>query len=283
VSGGALAYSAAAEITPVLGFPLTLAIDYKHQGVQKLEGNAHYNNVPAALSTTLVDQKVTHVLTTPNVLHVSAAFKPTKDWLVGADFTFDRYKVYRNDTFKGEFATTCPSAACVVVPRNYGNGQSYRLGAEYTVSPRLEVRGGLMRDISGLKTDTYSPTIPDGDAWIVAGGLTYALGPTLAVSGALYYAMIDKVTVTGTTELQGTYNTNVLIAGVTIGWRPGAGASRASAPAELPAAAPAAPPAPPAAPAPAPAAAPAPAPAPAAAPAATPAPTAAAATPASAN
>jgi long-chain fatty acid transport protein len=222
VRGGALAYSAAAEITPVIGFPLTLSVDYKHQGVQKLEGNAHYSNVPAALSTSLVDQKATHVLVTPNVLHVSAAWKPAQDWLVGADFTFDRYKVYRDDTFRGEFATSCPSASCVVVPRNYGNGQSYRLGAEYAYSPRLELRAGVMRDISGLKTSTYSPTIPDGDAWIVAGGLTYVVGPTLSLSGALYYAMLDKVTATGTEAFPGTYQTNVLVAGLTVGWRPGA-------------------------------------------------------------
>jgi long-chain fatty acid transport protein len=221
VSGGALAYSAAVEITPVVGFPLTVSVDYKHQGVQKLEGNAHYAGVPASLATTLVDQKVTHVLVTPNVLHVSAAWKPTKEWLIAADWTFDRYKVYRDDTFRGEFATSCPSASCVVVPRHYGNGQSYRLGAEYAWSPRLELRGGLMRDVSGLKTDTYSPTIPDGNAWIVAGGVTYGLTSTLSLSGALYYAMIDKVTATGPEAFPGTYNTNVLVAGVSIGWHAG--------------------------------------------------------------
>jgi long-chain fatty acid transport protein len=222
VKGGAFAYSAAAELTPVVGYPFTLSVDYKHQGVQKLEGHAHYAYVPAPLSTSLVDQKATHVLVTPNVLHVSAAWRPAKDWLLGADFTFDRYKVYRDDTFRGEFAASCPSASCVVVKRNYDNGQSYRLGAEYTYSPKLELRGGLMRDVSGLNTDTYSPTIPDGNAWIVAGGATYRVGPTLALSGALYYALFDKVTATGTETFQGSYQTGVLIAGVTVGWRPGA-------------------------------------------------------------
>lgn len=222
VKGGAFAYSLAAEVTPVVGYPLTLSVDYKHQGVQKLEGNAHYAYVPPALSTSLVDQKATHVLTTPNVLHVSAAWRPTKELLLAADFTFDRYKVYEDDTFRGEFATSCPSSSCVVVKRDYGNGQSYRLGAEYAVSPRLEVRGGVMRDVSGLRTDTYSPTIPDGNAWIVAGGLTYGLSRTLSLSGALYYALIEKTTATGTEAFQGSYETGVLIAGMTIGWRPGA-------------------------------------------------------------
>lgn len=222
VSGGAFSYSAAAEITPVIGFPLTLSVDYKHQGVQKLEGNAHYAYVPPALQTSLVDQKATHVLITPNVLHASAAWKPARDWLVGADYTFDRYEVYKDDTFRGEFATSCPSASCVVVPRHYGNGHSFRLGAEYAWSPRLEVRGGVMRDLSGLKTDTYSPTIPDGDAWIVAGGATYAFTRSLSLTGAAYYAMIDKVTATGTETFAGSYQTDVLVLGLTLGWRPGA-------------------------------------------------------------
>ena len=224
--GGALAYDLSAEITPVLGYPLTIGIDYKHQGVQKLEGEAHYSNVPPPLATSLVDQKAGHVLTIPNTLHVGAAWRPAKEWLVAADYTFDRYQVYKDDTFRGEFATSCPSASCIVVKRNYDNGSSYRLAAEYTVSSRVEVRAGLMRDLSGLQTDTYSPTLPDGDAWIGAAGVSYGLRPNLWLHGSVFYALLDKVTATGTEAFAGAYDTRVFLAAVAVSWRPALGVAQ---------------------------------------------------------
>ncbi len=225
-SGGALAYDLSAEVTPLTGYPLTIGIDYKHQGVQQLEGSAHYADVPPALSTSLVDQKATHVLTIPNTLHVGVAWKPTKQWLVAADYTFDRYEVYKDDTFRGEFATSCPSGSCIVVKRDYGNGSSYRLAGEYAVSPRVEVRAGLMRDLSGLKTDTYSPTLPDGDAWVGAAGVSYALRTNLWLHGSLFYALLDKVTATGSEAFQGSYETSVLLAAFAVTWRPALGAMK---------------------------------------------------------
>ncbi len=215
-SGGAVSYDLSALITPVPGFPLTLAVDYKHQGVQKLTGNAHFSNVPPSLSTSplLQDQGVTHMLTVPNVLNFGLAFQATPKLLLTAGFTWDRYEVYQEDVFQGDLG------ASVVVNRFYDNGHTFRLGAEYAVTPQLTLRGGLLRDISGLKTSTLSPTLPDSDVWGGALGGGYAFTPDLGVDFTAWYAHFDEVTATETgpspKAFPGTYQSQAVILAVAL-------------------------------------------------------------------
>lgn len=214
-AGGKLSYELAIELTcPRL--PLTLGIDYKHQAVQELEGEAHFEDIPASFQGTLADQPATHTLTIPNFLNVGLAYRPIKPLLLTLGWTLDRYEVYVEDRFAGT-AGTMPD---VVVPRNYGNGQTWRLGAEWDQSDRLTLRAGVLRDLSGLKTDTYSPTLPDGDSWAFAAGAAWKFTPKLSVSGALFYALFDTVKVTGTEAFQGEFEPSALIASVGVVWRP---------------------------------------------------------------
>jgi len=219
-AGGAFSYDVSALITPIEELPLTLGVDYKHQGVQKLTGNAHFSNVPPALATSplLLDQSVTHILTIPNVLNIGAAWRVIPPLLVTAGFTFDRYVVYPTDVFAGD------AGASVVVRRDYSNGQTYRLGGEYKVSPKLTVRAGVLRDISGLKTDTYSPTLPDANAWAGGLGASWAFTPDLGIDGALWYAHLDEVTSTNSAFQQpqafpGRYDSQAFIYSLAITWR----------------------------------------------------------------
>jgi len=216
-AGGQFSYDLAAELT-IPGMPITFGVDYKEQAKQTLKGKAHFSNVPPDLANTLIDQKVTHELTFPRTLNVGAAVRVAKPLLITAGFTYDWYEAYKDDTFRGEFATSCPSATCVVVPRNYGNGYTMRVGGEYDASDRLTVRLGVLRDKSGLKTDTFSPTLPDGDTWAFTGGASFRFKPNLAASLGAFYAPFDKVTATGTEAFQGSYQTSAFIVSAGITW-----------------------------------------------------------------
>jgi long-chain fatty acid transport protein len=214
-SGGKLSYELAAELG-CPNFPITLGVDYKHQAVQDLKGDAHFSNIPASYQGTLADQPATHRLTIPNFINVALAYRPVKPVLVTLGWTMDRWSVYKEDRFVGTFGTM-PD---VVVRRDYGDGQTWRLGAEWEQSERLTLRGGVLRDLSGLKTDTYSATLPDGDTWAYAVGAGWKFSPNLTVNGALFYAPFDGVTVTGTTEFQGKYHPSAFVASAGVVWKP---------------------------------------------------------------
>lgn len=210
--GGALSPGFSIDITPNDRF--SLAFDYKHLGTMKLKGDGHFN-VPAALQLGVQDQNVNHELTYPSVFNVGAAYKVTPQVQVSAVWTYNWYEVYKDDAFIGDKGFE------KIVPRNYGNGQTFRVGAEYTYDARLQLRAGVERDISGLRTDTYSPTLPDSDSWCVAAGAGWRFSPSLQLNAALFRAFFDKVTATGTEALPGKYDTNVWIGSVGVTWVPG--------------------------------------------------------------
>jgi len=230
-AGGQYSFDLSAEITPLLDVPLTIGVDYKHQAYQKLTGTAHFV-VSQTLQPLLQDQNVTHILPYPSILNVGVAYKPIPALSVAFDFTFNRYQIYGEDLFQGDKPLPGP----IVVPRNYGNGQTYRLGAEWMANPRLALRAGIERDISGMpkQTDpttgallspTYSPTLPDSNTWAGAVGVGYSFARNLSVSAAVFYAQMDEVTATGTTAFPGRYDSRVWIysLGVSYSWMPGEG------------------------------------------------------------
>jgi long-chain fatty acid transport protein len=213
-AGGALSYDLSAEIA-VPKLPVTIAVDYKHKAHQQLEGEAHFTNVPAALEPNLPDQDATHMLVFPNTLNVGVAVKATERLLVTAGYTYDRYQVYAEDRFTGDLGTE------VVVDRRYDDGQTFRLGAEFQATKRLQVRAGVLRDLSGLREDTFSPSLPDGSTWAGSVGASFALRPNLALHGALFVAPFDEVETDPTADnFQGSYETRATIFALGVTWSP---------------------------------------------------------------
>jgi long-chain fatty acid transport protein len=212
-AGGAPSFDLSTEITPVADLPLTIGIDYKHQAVINFSGFAHFDNAPAALKPSALDQSVTHALTFPNQLNAGIAYRPIAPLLVSAGFTFERFVVYREDAFIGSLGTS------VIVPRDYHNGQTYRLGAEYTVLPALKVRAGVLRDIAPTNTDRLNPSIPDANSTAVTVGATFNLTPNLELSAAYFFDKEDTTTTTSVDTFQGSYDTHSNILSVGIAYR----------------------------------------------------------------
>jgi long-chain fatty acid transport protein len=215
--GGACSFDLSAQYTlPEL--PLSFAVDYKHKATMRLSGNGHFV-VPEGLlpnnEAPAVDQGVKHDLTYPSVLNMGAAYRVAAPVLLTVGYTYNRYSVYQADVFKGDKGTT------ITVKRNYSDGSTFRLGGEFDLASALKLRAGVLRDQSGLDTDFYSATLPDSNAWAASLGLGLDLGHDLALQAAFFYAWLDKVTVTGTAELPGSYRTNVWIASAGVTWRYG--------------------------------------------------------------
>ncbi len=202
--GGAVAFDVNAEVTPFESVPLTVAADYKYKGTMKLKGDGHFQ-VPPALATSVQDQGVTHELTYPAVLNVAVAWQVARPVLVTAGVTYNWYEVYKSDTFVGS------KGLVIDVPRNYDNGITWRLGVEFAANEKLRLRAGLLRDLSGFKTDTYSPTLPDGNSWAGSVGAGYAFTRNLTANAGFFYASFDEVTATGTEAFPGSYQTNAWI------------------------------------------------------------------------
>jgi long-chain fatty acid transport protein len=211
--GGRLSYQLAVEIQPAPS--LRVALDYKHKATQRLEGDAAFHGVPLALRSSLPDQRVEHVLTIPNVMNLGIAWQATDALLLTGTYTFDRYKVYDEDRFVGS------AGAEVRVARDYSNGHTFRAGAEYRLSPAWELRAGVLRDVSGMKPESFSPSLPDASSWGGSVGASWHLAPGMALHAALFVAIMDEVRATGD-AFAGTYAIRAQILSMGFTWRPAA-------------------------------------------------------------
>jgi long-chain fatty acid transport protein len=214
-TGGALSYDLSIELQPLLSVPFTIGFDYKHQGVQPLSGHAHGTNVPLALQPKLLDQGVTHTLTYPNQLNLAAAYRVIAPLLLTFDWTWERFHVYKQDLFVGDRGVT------VVVPRDYKNGYTLRVGAEYQVIPLLKLRAGALRDMAPSRPETISPTLPDADSTAVTVGVGLDLTRSLEISASYFHDWEDKMTSVGGGAFPAQYDTRANIWALSISWKPG--------------------------------------------------------------
>jgi long-chain fatty acid transport protein len=213
-AGGAVSFDLSGEVQPLKEIPPTIAVDYKHQGVQSLTGHAHFEGAPDALRAYgLLDQAVTHVLTYPNRLEMGAAYQVIAPLLVTFQWTWERMHVYKNDVFTGSLGTT------VAVDRDYKNGQTFRLGAEFQALPKLKVRAGGLRDLSPSRPTTLSPTLPDSNVWAVAVGVGYEAVPGLEINAGYFHAFYDVVQAEGQEVFPGSYDTRANIYSLALVWK----------------------------------------------------------------
>ncbi len=203
-SGTGLGWNISGEFTPVESLPLRIGVQYRHQSVLNLSGNAHFEGVPTAFQTQgLIDQSAKHTLVLPNELKAGVSYDVMPGLTVNAAVTFWRFIVYANDKFVGS------EGLSVTVPRNYTNAMTYRLGGEYKLPffDALTVRTGALRDVTPQPTTTLDPSLPESSRWAWSVGATYQIIPALSVSAAFEHAWFDQVTTTGTEAFPGTYNT----------------------------------------------------------------------------
>lgn len=207
--GGGFAYQLSAEVKPLEN--LTLGFDYKHKGTMKMEGDAHFE-VPASMAgPTTQDQDVKQDLTFPNRIDAGLAWRVAKPVLVTLQYSWSRFVVYNRDLFEGETMT-------LTVPRDYRNGNVIRGGVEWTATPALRLRAGMMRDESGLRRRTLSPTLPDSNTTGYSVGAGYRLSPDLGLNAAVFYGDRDRHTSTGD-AFPGAYKTDVWIVALGVTWR----------------------------------------------------------------
>ena len=211
--GGAFSYDVSAEIQPLLDLPLTLGLDYKHKAHATLKGDGNFVVPPALDSPATQDQDVEHEITLPNLFTWGVGFRVAKPVLVTLQHSWSRWVVYQSDTFVGDKGLT------LSVPRDYRNGNVIRGGVEWQATPSLALRLGALKDFSGLRETTYSPTLPDGHTVGVSTGLTWAFGSRgLALNAAFFYGYRPEVVTEGDFAMPGTFQTDVVFASLGVSW-----------------------------------------------------------------
>jgi long-chain fatty acid transport protein len=222
VSGGANSFGLAAEIK-VPTVPLAFGVTYVHKAKLPLEGDAHFTDVPPAFQTLLHDQGVTHNVVIPSVFTIGAAYEAIPGLTLMANYEFEGWSIYHEDEFVGSGGFT------VSVPRDYNNAHVVRAAGEYTkpaFMQELTLRAGVLRSISDQPPETISPSLTDASSWAVSIGAGYNIMPNVRIDVGYQHAFFDTVSSMGEEAFPGTYDTNVDIFSVGVGWRSEVGSGK---------------------------------------------------------
>lgn len=123
-------------------------VDYANEVVKsQLEpmlGNINKANFAAAMPA-------------PFVLNFGVAYHPTESLTLAADAQLTGWNAYK--TLEIDFPDPL-SAFDQHIAKNYSNSWCVKLGAEYALTHRFDVRAGLMIDTSPVNKDFYNPETP---------------------------------------------------------------------------------------------------------------------------
>ena len=191
---------------------LTVGVHYRSAVATTFKGSADFQNVPLEFQNRLVDQDVEADVKFPATLSLGLAGKPMENLTLALDIQLVDWASFQELTiqFPGNPALNNP------VAKKWVAKAKYHLGAEYGLSPELQLRAGLVADLSPSPAETLTPDLPDADRYKFTVGAGYALGKLRA--DAAYQFVLLAETESEAPGIEGTYSGTAHVFGVTLGY-----------------------------------------------------------------
>jgi long-chain fatty acid transport protein len=161
---------------------------------------------------TVVRGKGLHV-PIPPVISAGIHWQISPEWGAEFDYNFTRWSEF--ERLKLNFPTPLPALGGAfpitqfVVPQNWKNTSTLRLGITYKVTSDLELRAGMALDEAPAPSSSLSPAIPTADIFAISGGFGYHWDTNLKIEFG-YMALFYKNRNVTNNVLEGT---NVVVNG----------------------------------------------------------------------
>lgn len=203
---------------------LRFGINYRSMITMNAEGGeADFMNVPNTPLANFDDTTFDASLPLPAELTVGLSYKPTEKWLLAFDFNRTFWDVYQSLDIN--FAD--PAIPDSKNPRNYEDSNTYRFGAQFTVTENFVLRAGYYYDVSPVQEGYFAPETPRNDSQGFTAGFSLDVTPKLAVDASFAYVRFDEInasydyyTENGTAvPFGGTYKSSAFIPGLGITYK----------------------------------------------------------------
>lgn len=121
------------------------------------------------------------------IYNAGVSYKPIKPLVLAFDLQFTQWSAYKQLDIK--FADPVLSDFDQSIPKDYHDSWTFHLGAQYTLTPRLDLRAGLMLDTSPIDKNHYNPETPGMTKLEPSLGLSFRPIEILSIDlGLLYVA-----------------------------------------------------------------------------------------------
>lgn len=190
-----------------------LGLTYRSRVVLAFTGRADFDPGPE-FAGALRDQPGKSRVTLPDIITAGVMWRPRPDLELTFDPNYILWSTY--DQVKLDFE----SAPDRVLARNFKNGFTFRLGADWsTPAEGLNLRAGFIFDQNPSPEDTLAPSLPDSHRLDFAAGVGYRRGWFKADIGYLLVYFLPSEARGGVEGPEGTYRNLSHLLGLTVAAR----------------------------------------------------------------
>ncbi len=179
---------------------LGLGFMYRHTITNNFNGgNANFTlfndlSVPQAAAiagAVLQDQKVNTSLDYPAFFSVGANYQFTEKINIEADYMWFKWSVFDELTLDFENG----DALDQTIPFNYNDAWQIRIGSEYSLNEKWDLRAGYIYDKTPQPIESVSPLLPDDDRYDIAVGFGYHNDRFIFDAGYMFVNIGERSTV----------------------------------------------------------------------------------------
>lgn len=208
---------------------LSLGLSYRSEVSIEFTGEAVATGHPELINNNLLPAgNITAPLSTPMNLTVGAAYMPSSDLTITADYQYIGWSSYdvlevTFDNYTFDDGTKKTSSV-----RDYENTYIARLGAEYNLNSTFSLRGGFLYDNNPVKDEKVDPTLPDADRLGFSAGFGYCLTDNFRLDLAYLYLRFAERKITNSAEnyipdtvtpFNGVYNSDAHLFGLSLSYK----------------------------------------------------------------
>lgn len=121
----------------------------------------------------------------PYVLTLGASYRPVDKLTLAFDAQLTGWKTYKE--LHIDFLSDKLSAYDQKLQKRYCNAWAFRLGGEYALTPRLDLRAGMMVDLTPVNKEHFNPETPGMTRLGPSAGLTFRPLPRLGIDVSFMY------------------------------------------------------------------------------------------------
>lgn len=162
----------------------------------------------------------------PSNTTLGVSYRPSERWEVALDLQFVGWSAY--DSLNVVFNEKVLKLDDIKAEKNYKNTMTYRVGAQYMATERLDVRLGVYYDQSPIRKHFYNPETPGMGKIGMSTGLSFEPYRNLVIDVALLYiqgisrdgSYTQRNVLTGQNEtFSGHYKSNAFTASLGLSYR----------------------------------------------------------------
>jgi len=112
----------------------------------------------------------------PHILGAGISSKVTDRFLIAFDVNYILWSTYDAYTVNIDYQDPYPDPEPMVVPEDWKDSLTLRLGFEYKTSPNLALRWGVLYDQTPQPAEHMDPVLPDANRWALTAGFGYNRG-----------------------------------------------------------------------------------------------------------